>query len=133
MRTIGILLVAVLLSACSVFGGPGLGTIRQAIAQQVTLSQQQLSTQFYARPHQIPFSIRHVHVNETEIMTIKDRRGYHVTGTYDIRFTGRSRVTQTDNHFDLHVIQTGDDEEQWWLASPDSTDDAESWMFYPLS
>lgn len=134
MRTLVILVLAVFLSACSVFGGPSLSVLRRAIAHQVELSQQQISVQFYSTPRSIPFSIRRIRVSETEKIKIKTQTAYHVTGQYDIDFrSGLNRSTQSDNAFEVYVIQSTENDEEWLLALPNSASPSPTWTFSPLS
>lgn len=133
MRTLTILMLAVLLSACNLFGGPNLDVVRRAIAYQVETSQQQLSPQFFTNPRTVPFKVKRIRVSETEPIRINDQAAFHVVGRYDIQFRSTLRpAPQVGNAFDVYVIQNREDE-RWWLARPDSTPGMAEWTFVPLS
>lgn len=99
------MVIVVLLSSCSIGGSPSRDLVKQAIALQVSQTQQALTQQLYSSSSLPPkFEISQVHVTQRQPLTIQDLTAYRVQGTYDLtlEFPHR-RVTQRQNLFEVYL------------------------------
>jgi hypothetical protein len=138
IRVIITVVMAVLLSGCNLGGSPNQALVKQAIAIQVSQTQQALTQQLYSSSSQPPeFEIGRIHITNRQPLTIQDLQSYQVQGTYDLtlKFPNR-RVTQRENPFEVYLqrqiegktwrvaqLQPGDEEKgDRWVTQLISTD-----------
>lgn len=143
MGAIAALMLIGILTAC---GGPkallpNQRTVRQAIALQVSQTQQTLAQQIqsYGRAKGIApalpkIKIRHVEIREQEPLQIEGQPAAHVRGTYDLTLKFPHQVvTQTENALDLY-LQADSEGKVWRLAVPQPPGDGPlTWQTYGLS
>ena len=105
---IGLILLLTVLSAC---GGnappkglaPGREIIKHAIAQQLTLTEDRLTTQL-DRPRVTDFSVQNLKVKTLNPLYIADLPTYEINGTYTLKLTlPRQEVTQEKNEFEVYL------------------------------
>lgn len=105
---IGLMLLLTVLSAC---GGnappkglaPGREIIKHAIAQQLTLTEDRLTTQL-DRPRVTDFSVQNLKVKTLNPLYIADLPTYEINGTYTLKLTlPRQEVTQEKNEFEVYL------------------------------
>lgn len=120
---------------------PSQRTVRQAIALQVTQTQQALAQQIqtYGRPKNISptlpkVKIQHVEIRDQEPLQIDGRPAAHVRGTYEVTLQFPHQVvTQPESALDLY-LQTDSEGKVWRLAVPQpSADGQPTWQTYGLS
>ena len=122
-RIIGAVLLAGLLTACGIGGGPGREVVQQAIALQLSQAQQALTQQLNPDGSvPIPADISRVKISSRQSLTIQDLAAYRVQGTYDVTLDfGNRRVSQQQNPFDLY-LQRQPEAKTWRLARPEAGD-----------
>ena len=105
---IGLILLLTVLSAC---GGnappkglaPGREIIKHAIAQQLTLTEDRLTTQL-DRPRVTDFSVQNLKVKTLNPLYIADLPTYEINGTYTLKLTlPRQEVTQEKSEFEVYL------------------------------
>jgi hypothetical protein len=130
IRVILAALLMVLLTSC-VFGNPNQAVVKQAIALEVTQTQENIGQLLYSSSAQLPqFKINRVNITEQKPITIEDLKGYQVQGTYDVTLNFSDRqVTQRKNPFTVYLQQQADNE-TWRLAHPQpgSADSEKRWI-----
>lgn len=117
---------ATLLTACS-FGAPTQALIEQAIALQLTQTQQELGQLLYRDAPEPPrYTISRIKTNHRDSLTIQEQPAYHLQGTYDLtlNFTDH-QVTQHQNAFEVYLQKT--ETEAWQLARPQANADGKTW------
>lgn len=144
-RIMGAIAALVLIGVLTACGGPkallpSQRTVRQAIALQVTQTQQTLAQQIqsYGRakgtsPALPKIDIQRVEIGDQESLQIAGQPAAHVRGTYDVTLKFPHQVvTQTENALDLY-LQAGSDGKVWRLAVPQpSLDGQPAWKTYGL-
>ncbi|NJN56020.1 MAG: hypothetical protein HC879_00220 [Leptolyngbyaceae cyanobacterium SL_5_9] len=131
IRVIIAVIVAVVLSSCSMGGSPNRDLVKQAIAIQVSQTQQALTQQLYSSSSQPPeFEIGRVHITKRQPLTIQDLQSYQVQGTYDLtlKFSNR-RVTQRENPFEVY-LQRQIEGKTWRVAQlqPGDEEKGDRWV-----
>ncbi|MEO0488333.1 MAG: hypothetical protein AAF215_04275 [Cyanobacteria bacterium P01_A01_bin.123] len=132
---IGILLV-VTLSACSLLGqNPPKEIIENAIALQLSQTQQALSQQLTPSAKATPrVEVSRVKVRQRQATQLNTYTVYRVTGTCDLQLTfPNRRVTETATPFEVYV-QPGSAKATWLLAHPEAgaESDTTTWKTYPI-
>ncbi|WP_448561576.1 hypothetical protein [Trichothermofontia sp.] len=106
-----------LLTACGT-GVPGLSqaVVRNAIALQLSLAQEELSQQLHLdAPAPQSFTVKHVQIKRVEPTTIANTGAYHVTGSYDLKLKGAGRSLTQPSQFEVY-LQPQPENETWRLA-----------------
>ncbi len=127
MQIILVVVLASLITACSANQlTPSHQIVRQAIALQVSQTQQALSQQLrLALPN---LTIDRVKVTRQEPLTIQNLSAYRVQGTYDYTLKLSKRtVTPKDNPFDVY-LQRQREGKTWRLAQPQPQESGSSWV-----
>lgn len=131
MRWILTAILVGLLTACgSTELTPSSQLVRDAIALQLNLTQQQLSQQLYTSPPS--FKITRLQITQQEPLLIQKLPAYHIRGTYNLTVQLPQRqLTQQQNPFDVYV-QRQKEGKTWRLARPQFTDkDTQAaWLTY---
>ena len=108
LKPILILLLVVMLTAC---GGntppkglaPGKDIIKHAIARQLTLTEDRLTTQL-DRSTPANFEVKNLKVKTLNPLYIADLATYEVSGTYNLKLNlPRQDITQERNEFDIYL------------------------------
>ncbi|MBD2120555.1 hypothetical protein [Trichocoleus sp. FACHB-262] len=134
IRAILALVLVGLLTACG-NGIPGLSdrVVQQAIALQVSQTQQTLAQQLrLKKPPKV--EVKQVAIDQQDSLKIQGLPAYHLQGTYDLTLKFPSRqVTQEKNPFEVY-LQQQPDQKNWKLAQLSKSDtEAEStWVTEPL-
>lgn len=128
------ILTAILVSLMTACGSaeltPSSQLVRDAIALQLNLTQQQLSQQLYTSPPS--FKIAHLQITQQEPLVIQKLPAFHIRGTYNLTVQLPQRqITQQQNPFDVYV-QRQKEGKTWRLARPQFTDkDTQAtWLTY---
>lgn len=105
IRAIIAIVMVVLLSGCGIGAGPNQTLVKQAIAIQVSQTQQALTQQLYSSSSQTPeFEVDRVHITKRQPLKIQDLVSYRVQGTYDLTLKfPNHRVTQRENPFEVYL------------------------------
>jgi hypothetical protein len=131
MRFILMAILVGLLTACgSAELTPSSQLVRDAIALQLNLTQQQLSQQLYSSPPS--FKITQLRIIQQEPLVIQQLPAYHIRGTYNLTMQLPQRqLAQQQNPFDVYV-QRQKEGKTWRLARPQFTDkDTQAaWLTY---
>lgn len=144
LKLVLILLLILFLSAC---GGktppkglaPGREIIKHAIAQQLTLTENRLTTQL-DRPSLTDFQVQNLKINSLNPLYLADLATYQITGTYTLKLNlPRQEITQNKNEFEVY-LQRQIEGKTWRLLirdqdSPPSQDEeteekATAWKSY---
>ncbi|MBD2460523.1 hypothetical protein H6G89_05640 [Oscillatoria sp. FACHB-1407] len=131
IRIVLVVMLATLLTACG-FGNIPQSLVEQAIALQLTQTQQELGQLLYTDAPQAPSSkINHIKVNHRDSLMIQGLAAYHLQGTYDVTLDFPDHhVTQRENPFEIYLQQTGD--KTWSLARPKRETEGEDWAITAL-
>lgn len=125
LRLFFIVLLLVGLTAC---GGntppkglaPGRDIIRHAIARQLTLTEDRLTTQL-DRSAPTEFEVKNLKIKQLQPLYIADLATYEVSGTYTLQLSlPRQDITQEKNEFDIY-LQRQVEGKTWRLLIPDKT------------
>ncbi len=111
---IGVLCV---LTACGT-GVPGLSQtiVRNAIALQLTLAQEELSQPLHLDTSSPPsFAVKHVQIKQVEPTTIAHVDTYRVTGSYDLKRKELGRPVTQPSQFEVY-LQPQIENKTWRLA-----------------
>lgn len=117
IRLVMAIALAVVLTACSIAGGPNQALVKKAIALQLEQTQAELSQQLYPSPTSSPsFQLSHITITQRDPLVIEDLTAYRVCGTYDLtqNFADR-RITQRQNPFEVY-LQRQVEGKTWRLA-----------------
>ncbi|KGF72753.1 hypothetical protein DO97_05310 [Neosynechococcus sphagnicola sy1] len=117
-RLLMILLMG-LLTACGGLSEPKISTIQQAIAMEVSYTQQSLTRLLQLTATTPPkFSISHVQVQQQDPLEIQNLTGFHIQGHYDLTLQLPQRpIYQQQNTFDIY-LQRQQEGKSWRLAHP---------------
>lgn len=138
MRLIVMAILLGLLTACGTAGmKPSGQLVRQAIALQMSLTQQQLTQQLQPSdsPQPPKFQIKRVAIAQQEPLVIQNLPTYHIWGTYDVALQlPKRQVTQKQNPFEVY-LQRQQEGKTWRLALPQFTgkDPNPTWLTYLIS
>ena len=134
IRAILAVVLVGLLTACG-NGISGLSNrvVQQAIALQVSQTQQTLATQLrLKKPPKV--EVKQVAIANQESLKIQGLPAYHLQGTYDLTLKLPSRqVTQEQNPFEVY-LQQQPDQKTWKLAqlSKSDTEAEPVWVTEPI-
>lgn len=135
LRAIAAVVLVVFLTACSAGNTPNRAVIETAIAQQISLIQQDIGKQLYADELSLPeITVSRVTVTHRQSLTINEQRAYRIEGRYDATLSFPKRqVNQSKTDFEVYVQQL--DDKTWQLARPLSEpgSDEQTWEFSSLS
>lgn len=129
------IVLAVVLSACGfVNAGPAQPLVEQAIALELSQTQQLLSQQLRLEAQPTDVSINHVRVTEKTPLKIQNLPSYRVRGTYDLTAKLANRqVVQRQNLFEVY-LQRQIEGKTWRLARlQPGGEDEPIWVTYGLS
>jgi hypothetical protein len=124
--------LCILLAACAGATAPSRPLIKQAIAQQLIATQQQLSQQLRLdRPLEVEIS--RVVVAQQTPLTISDRPAYEVQGTYNATLKlPNQTISRRRSPFQIYLQRQSQDK-TWRLARRQPTPDgAWNWVTEPL-
>lgn len=115
-------LVAILFVAVSGCGVkiliPDLLLVKQAIALQITLDQQQVNQELLVSETLPKLELARVTISHIEPMVIQNLESYRIRGSYDLKIKlPRRHLTQKQNPFDVY-LQRQQRGETWRLARP---------------
>ncbi len=125
LRLIAIVLLFVLLTACSDGMQPSDKLVQQAIALQLEQTQQQLSKQLGVDFQGL--KVEHVTIEQREPLEIQSLPAYRVRGTYDLTLKLPRTLTQRQNSFDVY-LQRQQEGKTWRLLIPQK--DPSTWLSY---
>lgn len=112
---LAVLLIGLLTACGSGISAPNKQLVRQAIALQVSQTQQAL-TQQLRLPQAPKFEIKQVAIASQEPLVIENLPAFHIQGTYDLNLQLPSHpVTQQSNPFDVY-LQRQAEGKTWRLA-----------------
>lgn len=121
-----------LLVACSATGGsPNEALVKQAIALQLHLTQQQLKSPLHIeRSPQL--DVKGIQIINSDRLRDQKLPTFHIQGTYnlDIQLSGQS-IKQRQNPFEIYV-QEQIEGETWRLLRPQATADGTEWLSYQI-
>ncbi len=109
--------LTVLLSGCGVTGkGPTKQLVEQAIALQLSQTQQLLGQQLKLSPTASTIAVQHITIAEQTPLIIDRLAAFRVRGTYDFSVKlPKRQVTQRHNPFDLYLQRQA--EGKTWRAA----------------
>lgn len=114
---LGAIALVVMLTACSAVGAnPSRQLVKQAIALELSQTQQLLSQQLRLDLPPNSLTIHRVSIEQTTPLKIEDLQAYQVRGTYDYTIKLPTRkVTQRQNPFEVY-LQRQQEGKIWRLA-----------------
>jgi hypothetical protein len=118
------------LGACSAASGPPQGTLLNALALQIQLTQAEVARALSLDSVSAPVVSR-VRVEQQEPVTIGQGQGLRIAGRFDWRL-GKDPF-RVDAPFEI-FLERGDREESWRLARPSgqAPEGEQEWLTYPL-
>lgn len=126
VRAIWAIVLALLLTACGIVGGkPSTELVEQAIALQLSQSQQELSQQLRLEDQPTNIHINRVKITEQTPLQINKLQSYHLLGSCDftVKLAKRS-VTQHDTPFEVY-LQRQQEGKTWRVASLKANENGE--------
>lgn len=130
IRAIWAIALALVLTACGFVGGkPNTELIEQAIALQLSQTQQELSQQLRLDDQPISIRINRIKIAEQTPLQINQLQSYHLLGICDftVKFAQRS-ITQQDAPFEVY-LQRQQEGKTWRVASLKSNENGElTWV-----
>lgn len=121
-----------LLVACSATGGsPSQALVKQAIALQLHLTQEQLKSPLHLeRSPQL--DVKGIQITNSDRLPNQKLPTFHIQGTYnlDIQLSGKT-IKQRQNPFEVYV-QEQIEGETWRLLRPQTTAEGTEWLSYQI-
>ncbi|MEW5860989.1 MAG: hypothetical protein AB1861_27055 [Cyanobacteriota bacterium] len=130
LRLILTAILIILLSACQAVGpGPGIALVEQAIAMQVSQTQQQLVRQLgLSQPPEL--EITRIGVKKREPLVIEDLQAFRLRGNYDLKIKLPAKENfQRNKPFDVY-LQRQKQAQTWRLAIPAGNENEQKWTTY---
>jgi hypothetical protein len=135
MIRLGMMVLTLMLTAC---GGlrsmPSPDLVKQALALELTETQQVLRQQLRLDPDAAGVTLDRVKVSDRESLAIDELPGFRIQGTYDftVQLPDR-RISRQANPFEIY-LQRQPETNTWQIARLDSTPEGEAvWLTHPLS
>jgi hypothetical protein len=124
LRRICVIVLAVLVTACSGVGkGPTRQLVEQAIALQLSQTQQMLGKQLKLSPVDSTIAVQHVTVTAQTPLVIDSLPAFRIQGTYDFRVKlPTHEVSEHQNPFEVYLQRQA--EGKTWRTARLETDEA---------
>ena len=126
-----VIILACVLSACSLSQDPPRSIVIEALQTQIVATQASISESLGLDPTVSVPSVSRVRIDQQESLKLEGERFIHLEGSFDWQLPRDS--VRVDSAFEL-FLQRGQRGEGWTLARPlaGHTDDAQHWLLYPL-
>ena len=126
-----VMMLAGMLSACSLGQDPPRGIVIEALQTQIVATQASISESLGLDPAISVPSVSRVRIDQQETLKLEGERFIHLEGSFDWQLPRDS--VRVDSAFEL-FLQRGQRGEGWILARPvaGQSDDSQRWLLYPL-
>lgn len=126
-----VMMLAGMLSACSLSQDPPRGIVIEALQTQIVATQASISESLGLDPAISVPSVSRVRIDQQETLKLEGERFIHLEGSFDWQLPRDS--VRVDSAFEL-FLQRGQRGEGWILARPvaGQSDDSQRWLLYPL-
>jgi hypothetical protein len=123
----GISILLLLLTACRVVTAiPNESLVQQAIALQLSHTQQEL-TQKLKLDRPPTWTIKQLHIDDRQLLSIENLPTFHLCGTYDLQLQlPTQQVTRHHQPFEVY-LQLQPEGKTWRLARPLPTGTSPTW------
>lgn len=126
LRVIGAIVLSILLTACGVLGeGPDKQLVKQAIAIELSQTQQELGQQLRLDAQPTEIDISRVAVKKQTPLVIDELQAYRVRGTYDFTIKlPKRQIRRQKNPFEVY-LQRQKEGKTWRLARLEADENGE--------